>query len=266
MISIIIPTLNSQRFIKGTLQSLVNAGQAGDFEVIVVDGGSSDETISIVNEYATKIPIRVFRQLGKGMYSAINQGIQCSSGEIVGYLNSDDELMPGSLCLVRKMLSDSDSVVVYGDIYYIDPDGEEIARLRFSAPSYRTFISCMSMPIAQPGTFWKRSAHEYVGYFDECYSLAGDFDFFCRLRGIFEFTNLGAPIARYRIHKHSLTNTNTELGREEVSRIRAHYGSPLITRFEMYLRGVIYRIRYSVINFPALHIIRRRKRQIGLAL
>lgn len=266
MISIVIPTFNSQRFIEATLRSVINAGESEHFEVIVVDGGSSDETINIINQYTTKMPIRLFRQLGTGMYGAINQGIQCSSGEIVGYLNSDDELLPQSLSLVRKVLNDSGSFVVYGGLYYIGPDDETIACLRFLNPSYPTFVSCSSMPIGQPGTFWKSSLHRSVGYFDDHYSIAGDFEFFCRLRGFTKFTNLGVPIARYRIHKHSLTNNNARLGREEVLRIRTKYAAEKMSKFEIHIRSAVHRFRYGILNFAALYIIRRRKRLMGLKI
>lgn len=107
-ISIITPVLNGARTIDRTLQSL--SVQRGDFEHVVMDGGSKDETARIVARYEGKYPVKYFSQPDKSLYEGLWNGYVRSSGEIMGMINADDFYMPWTLAVVRQVFTDHPEV------------------------------------------------------------------------------------------------------------------------------------------------------------
>lgn len=206
-ISIITPTLNQAGFIRQTIESVLNQ-QYPNLEYIVMDGGSTDGTLNILKRYTGKITW--YSKKDKGQTSAINTGIANSTGEIIGYLNSDDMLEPGCLGKVARFFTvNNDYLWVTGKCRIIDSLGNPIRSLitgykNFWLKYFRLKQTIFVLNyISQPATFWKREVLDLAGIFNEQYHLSMDYDYWLRLWQIGDPGYIDEYIASFRIHENS---------------------------------------------------------------
>lgn len=164
MISIIVPSLNQGRFITQTIESILNQNFS-DIEIIVCDGGLTDNTSDVLNSFNDQI--RWFSEKDKGQTDAINKGLRLAKGEILSYLNSDDYLVPGALATIEKNLDNEEPKWVSGDTLIVDANSQEIQK---GVRLYKTLLRKLSIKslffitnyLVQPSTFWNRKAFEQV--------------------------------------------------------------------------------------------------------
>ena len=131
---VVVPVLNQEAYVEEALHSILIQSSTVPLQVVVVDGGSSDRTMEAV-ERAFSSPHRakvsVISEPDEGQSDAITKGIALGTGEIVGWLNADDRLIPGALARVApRLFEQSDVVAVYGDTRYIDETGNALFDLR----------------------------------------------------------------------------------------------------------------------------------------
>lgn len=202
-ISIVTPSYNQAAFLEQTILSVLNQGYP-NLEYIIMDGGSTDGSVDIIRKYADRLAYWV-SEPDQGQADAINKGWQRSHGEIVAWLNSDDTYEPGALqaateCFVAR----PDVYLVYGDMNFVDDEGNVFER--FHAPDFdlRTFIgdSCY---IRQPTTLFRRAALEQVGTLDTRLHYAMDYDLFIRICARFPVQRLPHIMANFRYHPASKT-------------------------------------------------------------
>lgn len=175
--SIITPNYNGGRFLPNCIKSVLE--QEGEFEHIIVDGGSTDNSINIIGEYPHLLAVS---GQDRGMYDAINKGLMLAKGEVISYLNADDRYPTSTFSIVKKALNDNHTAdYVYGGCIYIDKMENEL--YTYKPPPLPKFIMSRisRVPWAQPATFWKREVFSRVGQFDPSFRYAGDYDFFVRL-------------------------------------------------------------------------------------
>jgi glycosyltransferase involved in cell wall biosynthesis len=178
LVSIVTPTLNQGRFIEATIRS-IRAQTYDHFEHIVIDGGSTDDTLDILRRYEGSYPMRWLSEPDNGMYDAINKGMKLASGEILAYLNSDDLYFPWTLeTVVEAFGRNAEADVVFGDALGIDADGREDIRFQ---PSHRYGFLLRSSSFVQPAVFWRRAVYDEIGGFDPELRLAGDLDYWLRM-------------------------------------------------------------------------------------
>jgi glycosyltransferase involved in cell wall biosynthesis len=213
--SIITPSYNSGRFLEGTLRSIIAQLDADlEVELIVIDGGSSDQSVEILERYREKISQLVVEK-DHGPANAINKGLALSSGEIVAWLNADDLYYPGALARVREtMASHPAAPFCFGKCPIIDSEGGEVRTpiTRFKEAFYpvssRFTYQCINY-LSQPALFFRRSAWQAAGPLREDMVAAWDFEFILRLwrqgRGV---PVPGAPLAAFRWHDQSISGRN----------------------------------------------------------
>ena len=197
-ISIVTPSFNQSRFLGETIDSVLGQGYP-DLEYIIIDGGSSDGSVDLIRSYDDRLTYWVSEQ-DSGQAEAINKGWQRSNGEILGWINSDDYLLPDALRKVAIVFRGHPHVgIVYGQGVYVDEDG---GKLQYTGgqiiPQKMVDGSYYSLP--QPAVFLRRAVIEKVGLLDESFHYALDGEFFCRAFANFEAFYIPAPLACLRVH------------------------------------------------------------------
>lgn len=215
-ISIVVPSYNQANFLKQTLESIFNQGYE-NLEVIVIDGGSSDDSIEIIKAYQSKLAYW-HSEPDTGPADAINQGFSMAQGEIIAWLSSDDMLAQGALWAVAEaFILDEGLDLVFGNALYIDEqNGLYLADHgtyrtglyygRFQPyeviPQYWTYVH----EVPQPTVFFRNSLLDKVGKLDEKYSFIFDFELFYRFSKVAKIRKLERIQAFYRIHSDSKTS------------------------------------------------------------
>ena len=183
LVTIVTPSLNQGPWIRKTLES-VAAQTYPRVEHVVVDGGSTDETVEILRSTPG---IRWVSEKDRGQADAINIGISMSSGEFIAYLNSDDLLYPDAVSIAVDHFRNNPSVdLLYGDGTVIDEYGNALWEWLSRPEDFRLLADYhflwndFTNYILQQATFWRRSLHGRIGFFDENFHYALDIDFWLR--------------------------------------------------------------------------------------
>ena len=203
-ISIVTPSFNQAQFLERTIRSVVDQGYA-NLEFIVVDGGSTDGSVEIIKKNARYMAYWV-SEPDEGQAHAINKGFARATGEILGWLNSDDVLSPFALEVVAREFGSGFSDWVSGGCDFIDAGGE-IQRRRMPDVGAGT-IGWLTgeNQLWQPSTFWSRRMWDKCGPLDESMHYSFDCNFFAgaAIRG-FEPKLCAETLAAYRLHPDSKT-------------------------------------------------------------
>jgi glycosyltransferase involved in cell wall biosynthesis len=220
-ISIVTPSFNQGKFIERTIQSVL--GQAYPrIEYVIQDGGSKDETLSILKRYLDENASYESMPDG-GQAQAINMGFSRTSGEIMGWLNSDDILLPDALRFVGDYFARNPEVdVVYGNRILIDEDDNEIGR--WVLPEHDDGILGWVDFMPQETLFWRRRLWERAGgRIDESFRFAMDWDLLLRFRDAgAKMVRLPRFLGGFRIHQAQKTTAQiTAVGLREMDLLRA---------------------------------------------
>lgn len=221
-ISVITPSFNQGAFLEETIRSVLLQGYP-DLEYVVIDGGSNDDSVSIIRKYERWIAHWVSER-DHGQADAIQKGLNRVSGSISAYLNSDDLYMQGAIQRVAdRFASRADLDVVYGNLYRIDSSDKVIEEHR-NTPFMRWGYLYGGFFLHQPCTFWRTEVVRSVGGFNPEFRFDMDNDLFVRIamtNARFAFER--AFLAGFRVHETSKTSTILHVSHQENERIREKY-------------------------------------------
>jgi glycosyltransferase involved in cell wall biosynthesis len=182
-ISIITATYNSARTLVDTMESVLSQTYT-DIEYIVVDGGSKDGTIDIIRQYEPRFEGRMkwVSEPDKGIYDAMNKGIQRSTGDVVGLLNSDDYFTTNDVIVnIAPVFNNKDIDAVYGDIHFIKNDTpDKCIRYYSSAHFSKVWLRFGFMP-AHPSFYARRRVFDKAGLYKTDYRIGSDYEMMVRL-------------------------------------------------------------------------------------
>ena len=177
-ISIITVCYNSESTIEDTIKSVINQTH-DNIEYIIVDGGSNDKTIDIINSYSDKIN-KFISEKDNGIYDAINKGINISSGDIIGILNSDDYFFDNTIISnivnIFKCNNNIDSLI--GDINFVN-NNNKITR-NYKSLNWSPSLFKFGIMPPHPTFYCKRNLYHKFGLYNNTYKIAGDFDLLIR--------------------------------------------------------------------------------------
>ena len=218
-VSIITVSYNAADTIEQTINSVLSQNYE-DVEYIIIDGGSTDGTVDIIKKYSAQLAYWV-SEPDKGLYDAMNKGIQKSTGDVIGMINSDDWYAPNTIAyIVARFQKDVSTVLIHGDIIRVNLDGSPRDRCR---PFFSGEEIWHEMIVHHPTCFLRREIYERYGLYATKYKVAGDYEFFLRLytQGI-PFTYMADDIAYFR--DDGVSASSFKVGMKEVCEISQSYG------------------------------------------
>lgn len=255
---IITPSYNQAQFIERTIDSIL--GQQGDFDLVyrVIDGGSNDGTVDILRRYGDRL--QWVSEPDRGQVDAINKGLRAAEGDIVAWVNSDDVLMPGALAAVAEAFRrHPECVWVHGHCEIIDvedrPIRRWISRYKHRRARHYSFDALLEENfISQMTVFWRREVHQRIGFIDDNWKLAFDYEFWLRLAGLADPVYLDRTLACFRWYDTSKSGANYERQFDEDFRVAQHH-APLTAAATMRRKRL--KSKLIVLIYKTMALLRR---------
>ena len=212
-ISVIIPNYNYARYLDQAIESVL-AQSYENVELVVVNNGSTDNSLEVLAKYRNKI--HLINQPNLGQSGARNSGLSVSSGEYISFLDADDFWEPNKLEMQISLMNDSTQLVYCGISPFKDPGNE---KLQSVLPKYRG--SCTNYFIDLPGAsivlsgestaLFSRDLLQKVGLFDAELNSTAGWDFFRRCSLLTRFDFVSEPLVNYRLHSSNMSNSNNQV-------------------------------------------------------
>jgi glycosyltransferase involved in cell wall biosynthesis len=220
-VGVVTPTLNAERYLERTLESIwAQQSEGVEIEHVVVDGRSTDRTVAIAERY----PSRVIVAKDGGMYEAVNRGLAAVDGAIVGYINADDEIAPGALGRVSDALAaDPAAQWVCGRLEYIDGDDGVLGAWTPVRMSLRSYAGIGWSCIPQQTVWTRRSFYDRVGPYDTIFKNCADYDWYARAMRLSTPLILPDVVGRFRLHESNLSYDAGKM-QDESRMIQERYG------------------------------------------
>lgn len=268
MVSIITPSYNQGEFIKETIESVLNQDYP-NIEYIVMDGGSTDQTVDILKSYGKRI--KWVSEKDEGQAHAVNKGIEVAQGSIIGWLNSDDTYLDGAISkMVDYFKKHPSTDMVYGEGYYIDKNSGITERYLTEKFSYeRLAEQCI---ICQPTAFFTKQFVEEVGMLDKNLHLCMDYELWMRMAQKGKISFINEYIATSRMYEENKTlSRRDEVYKEICATVKKYYGYVPISWIQGYAdyickgsRGRRFQvnfirllIKYNITNYSYINLCLR---------
>jgi glycosyltransferase involved in cell wall biosynthesis len=212
-LSIVTPSYNQGNFLEATIRSVLLQGYP-NLEYILIDGGSTDGSVEILRKYE-KYLFYWHSQKDRGQGDAINQGLEKSSGEILGWINSDDVYVRETFHKILKAFyHHPDYIVVHGNRILINDLGQVTGWCCLPPFDPKTLV----YNVCSETAFWRRSAMAQTGLLNASLQFAIDLEFFGRLYKQGKFLKLNDYLGYFRCHSEHKSFTMTHIGKEEANR------------------------------------------------
>jgi glycosyltransferase involved in cell wall biosynthesis len=230
LVSIVTPSLNQARYLREAIES-VRAQTHERIEHIVVDGGSTDGSLEILQEYDH---LTWLSEPDEGQSHALNKGFALAQGDVLGWLNGDDAYLPGAVAQGVQAVAETGAGLVYADVERVNDDRVDPRRIR-SRPNWNLWTELNDgNGIFSPSVFFTRAAFEAVGGLDESLHLTMDYDLWLRIGKRFGARHVDAVWGVQRIHDEAKTiRQYDDFWPERIAVSRRHGGrliSPLVIR------------------------------------
>ena len=224
-LSVVMPVYNAQRYLPSAIESVLNQ-TFGDFELIVIDDGSTDSTPGMLHHYAAKdTRIRIISRPNTGQAVARDEGFRSARGVWLASMDSDDVCLPDRFKRQVEFLSaNSDCVLVGCDVEEIDPEGYSLGIVR--KPREHAEIEAAMLngdggAIHQSAAMMRRDALKHVGGYQARFPTTEDLDLFLRLAEIGRIANIPEVHFRYRVHFASQNRTRFQSQLQDIPRVVA---------------------------------------------
>ncbi len=264
LISAIVSTYNSERFLKGCLEDLEAQTIADRLEIIVVNSGSEQNEESIVKEFQKRYSnIKYLRsELRETVYAAWNRGIKVATGKYITNANADDRHRRDAFEMMSNILETKPEIsLVYADVIVTDTENESFERN--SPIGYYHWMDFNRENLLNKGCFvgpqpmWRRDVHEEYGSFDDSFITSGDYEFWLRISQTRDFYHLPVRLGLYLKSPNSIEHSNREGQREENIKIFKLYSAAY------YSRKIIRHLEPGLFSPPDISIDKRSELQLN---
>lgn len=219
LVSIVTPSFNQARYLEETIQSVL-AQTYPHVEYWIIDGGSTDGSLEIIEKYAPRLAGWV-SEPDRGQTDAINKGFARANGEILAWINSDDTYEPHAVAeAVEYLMAHPETGLVYGDCNYIDENSRVIGRF----PAAQTDLARLRrgyVHVPQQSAFFRAALWRQVGPLDPSFYFAMDYDLWVRLAGVSRVDYVRRVWANFRLHSDAKTIAADDRCWPEM--LRVHY-------------------------------------------
>jgi hypothetical protein len=227
LVTIVTPSLNQGPFIRPTIESVLGQDYP-HIEYLVMDGGSTDGTLEILKSYGERVSWVSERD--RGQSHALNKGFQRAKGEILGWINSDDVLLPGAVTkAVEAFRKDPGLGMVYGEGFILEEDGSVRCRFPYSEPFDLWRLVCYWDSILQQSVYMRKTALEAIGWVDESIHWGMDWDVFIRMAKSFPVERLDTEMGAIRDYSDTKAATGGFRRWRELSSISCRHAGRRIT-------------------------------------
>ncbi|MBL8571958.1 MAG: glycosyltransferase [Phreatobacter sp.] len=231
-LSVVTPTFNAAATIGRTLQSIRVQGWP-DLQMICVDGGSTDETVEVIRSNGGFVN-HFFGEPDRGVADALNKGFRVADGDILCWLNADDEFAPGAVSHVMELFGRHPQIdVVTGGCRRVFADGSEAVT---QVPEGFERRMALKNEIEQPSTFWRARLHRQAGELDVSYRLAFDWEWWNRLSCAgARWLRTPQVLSVYHFTENNLTSKAGQRVIDEMYRITKSYAAPHVADMYRFL-------------------------------
>ena len=222
-ISIVTPSYNQGQFIEETIRSVLLQNYP-NLEYIIMDGGSTDNSVKIIKKYEPWLTYWVSEK-DNGQADAIQKGFQKATGEVIGWLNSDDFFLPDALVKVgEKIHEDPGMEFIVGGGMLVDNEGRLFDKYYSFPQSFESLLSIGQFSL-QMSSFWRRDVYSEIGGLDTGLRFCFDYDFFLRLTRRRQPGGIDSLLSASRMHPGSKTSTIfVTVALPEADLVRKRYG------------------------------------------
>jgi glycosyltransferase involved in cell wall biosynthesis len=223
-ISVITPSFNQGQFLEQTILSVLGQNYP-NLEYIIIDGGSSDNSVEIIKKYSSQLTYWI-SESDNGQSHAINKGFRIASGNILCWLNSDDMFMPHILQYIAESIDIEKKMILTGNcLHYLESNDQGvIAQGCRTVQNFEEFDLFNIDYLSQPSTFWTRKVWKTVGELNEQMHYVFDWEWFIRAKlADVTFTPVGKTLSLYRQHETHKTATGGESRHQEIIDLYIHY-------------------------------------------
>lgn len=207
-VSVTIPAYNYANYLPSAIQSVLNQSYP-DFELLIVDDGSTDNTSEVIRGFLHNPKVRHVYQENQGLAAARNTGIRNTHGELVAFLDADDEWLEEKLERQVEVMDSKPQVgLVYTDVYFISEQGESLLDRRWAPRTKETMFEDLLFNNVVTGSasssIVRRACLDRVGVFDETLRSLEDLDLWLRIAACFEFQRVDQPLTKIRHHQSNI--------------------------------------------------------------
>lgn len=221
LVSIVIPTYNGARYLRSSVQSVLEQDYP-NIELLVLDDGSTDGTVELLKSYGSRFFWESHKN--RGQASTLNKGWGMAKGEVLSYLSVDDLLEPNAVSAsIEYLLEHPDVIMTYGDYALIDGNNNLIRNIVTPEFSYSDLLSKIIMQPG-PGVFFRRDGYLKIGGWDTALRQMPDLDYWLRLGLLGSFSRIPQSLASFRVHEGSQTfSESSEEKAEECLQVMDKY-------------------------------------------
>jgi len=226
-VSVVTPSFQQAQFLEETIQSVISQSYP-KLEYIVIDGGSTDGSVDIIKKYEKNIAYWV-SEPDRGQSHAVNKGLEKATGDIIGWINSDDRYYEGAIQKAIEVFSEYPEVdVVFGNVDFIDEQGNILHQTNEMAVDFRTYLFTNRCYHANAAGFFRKKCFDLYGMLREDLKYAMDYELYLRFAyNRCRFYQMKDVLGSYRLHEQSKTLLHSKIMASECTSCSEEYKKAL---------------------------------------